>query len=104
MHTNHSKFETRNSGLEELLQGEIISNSVIDFIFSSLEKGLLDRSETILNFMDVTFISVYFLERLEQFIERAKDLTVQVRLINLKPSIYKVFQVAKSKDILAVVI
>ena len=58
------------------------------------------QGEITLDFQRVTFISVYFLERLEKFVSRAKDLNVKVQIKNVQSNIYKVFQVAKVKDIL----
>lgn len=86
----------------DLLKGEITSKEAIDTIFNSLEKDLLDRNEISLDFKDVSFISVYFLERLEAFVNRAKDLSVKVQINTVQPSICKVFQVAKAKSILEV--
>ena len=83
-----------------LLQGEIISNEVIDTIFNSLEEQLMDRNELLIDFQYVTFISVYFLERLEKFVNKARELNVKIKIVNVQPSIYKVFQVARSKDII----
>ena len=86
--------------LTDLFQGEIISTETINTIFNSLNKQLLDRKEITLNFAKITFISVYFLERLEQFICRARDLSVKVSIVDVIPSVFKVFQIAKSKLIL----
>ena len=88
--------------INELLVGEIISNNIIDDIFNKLENDLLDRKEITLDFSKVVFISVYFLERLENFANRAKDLSVNIQILNTQPSIYKVFQVARVKNILEV--
>lgn len=81
-------------------QDEMTSKDKIDFIFNSLNTKLLDDKEITLDFSKITFISVYFLERLEQFVFRAQDLGVTLKIINVQPSIYKVFQIAKSKGIL----
>ncbi len=83
---------------------ETISNETIDAIFNTLDNDLLDRKEAEINLKDVSFISVYFLERLEKLIQRAKDLNVKVQILNVQPAIYKVFQVARVKDVLAVCI
>ena len=88
--------------IESLLNGEINSNQIIDLIFDSLEELLLKREDVLLNFRNITFISVYFLERLEDFIERALDLSVKVNITNVQPSVYKVFQVARVESILGV--
>lgn len=80
----------------------ITSNEIIDKAFHSLENELLDGKKITLDFTRVTFISVYYLERLEQFVDRAKDLGVSFRIINILPSIYKVFQVAKVRNIIGV--
>ena len=97
---------------QDLLQEEITSNEAVDTIFNSLEKELLDQSEITLNFQSVSFISVYFLERLEQFIQKSKidnpakgearQGRHKLTITNVPPSIYKVFQVARSKTILEI--
>lgn len=79
-----------------------INNEIIDKIFNSLENELLDKKEVSLDFAKINFISVYYLERLEQFVDRARDLGVSFKIINVLPSIYKVFQVAKVKSILEI--
>ena len=88
--------------LTNLLKGEITSNEVIDSIFNALENELMDKKEIMLEFKNVLFISTYFLERLGRLIQRAKDLNVKVQIANVQPAIYKVFQVARVKDILVV--
>ena len=90
------------TGEKNQLQGEIISKEVIDNIFNSLENDLFDRKEITLDFSKASFISVYFLEGLENFVNRAKDLNVNIMLTNVQPGIYKVFQVARSKDIVGI--
>lgn len=85
---------------KNLLEGEIDSKEKVDNIFNALESQLLDSNELNVDFEDVSFISVYFLERLENFTQGARKLAVKIRLINVQPSIYKVFQVARSKSIL----
>lgn len=92
----------RQDGEEDLLQGEMTSNEVVNNIFNSLEKQLLDRSKLAVDFKDVTFISVYFLERLEKLLNRARELNVKIKIINVQPSVYKVFQVGRSEDIIAI--
>ncbi len=84
----------------DLLQGEIISNETINRIFNKLENQLLDQKEVIVDLKEVIFISVYFLERLEVFLEKAKQLDAIIKIINVQPAIYKVFRVAKIKAIL----
>lgn len=83
-----------------LLQGKIISKEIIDTIFNDLDKQLLARKETSLDLGKVTFISVYFLERLEKLVSKAIELNVKVQIKNVQPSVYKVFQVSRIKEIL----
>lgn len=85
---------------DDVLKGEIISNETINIIFRDLENRLMDKNEIDLNFQHVIFISVYFLERLEEFIEKAKTLNVVVKITNVQPSVYKVFQVGRVKEII----
>lgn len=88
--------------MDDMLRGEITSSETIDTLFNTLENDLLDRKEIEINLKNVSFISVYFLERLEKLIQRGKDLNVKVQISNVQPTIYKVFQVARVKDILTV--
>ncbi|OGI18650.1 MAG: hypothetical protein A3B68_01340 [Candidatus Melainabacteria bacterium RIFCSPHIGHO2_02_FULL_34_12] len=88
--------------IDDMLSGEITSSEIVDSIFNSFDKQLLDRNEILLDFKKVTFVSVLFLERLESFVKRAKDINVKVQITNVSPVIYKVFQVAKVKSILEV--
>ena len=90
--------------INKLLNGEITSNEVIDSVFDALENELLDKKEIMLEFKNVSFISTYFLERLEKLIQRAKDLNVRVQIINVQPTICKVFQVARVREILSLVV
>lgn len=86
--------------VESLLVGEMNSNEVTDLIFNSQEELLLRKEDISLNFKNITFVSVYFLERLENLVERALDLNVKVNITNIQPSVYKVFQVARIESIL----
>ncbi|MBI2996114.1 MAG: hypothetical protein HYY52_05345 [Candidatus Melainabacteria bacterium] len=83
-----------------LISDETTSREVICSTFNSLENQLLDKREISLNFEKINFISVYFLERLENFVNKAKSLDVKIQIINVHPSVYKVFQVSRIKDIL----
>ena len=93
---------TKTPNINDLFKGEITSNEVIDNIFNSLENQLLDRKEISLGLGEVTFISVYFLERLEKVVTGAKELNVKIQITNVQPSVYKVFQVARVKSILEI--
>lgn len=88
--------------ITDLLQGEITSKDVINQIFDDLENQLMDKGEVIVDFQKVTFISVYFLERLENLVKKAKSLNVQIKITGVNPDIYKVFQVARVSDVLGV--
>lgn len=81
----------------------INTENLIDSMFSKLESELVGNKEINIDFQQVTFISVSSLERIEQFIERAKEFNVVVKLQNVNPSVYKVFQVARAKYILNIV-
>ena len=92
------------SSVQNLLQGEMSSKELIDSIFNDLESQIMDKREMSLNLEKVTFISVYFLERLENFVKKAKDLNVEVKIVNVLPSVYKVFQVGRSREILETIL
>ncbi len=95
-------MHTNNGILADLFQGKITTEKQIKAIFDILGKEILDRKEIPIDFKNIKFISVYFLERFEQLIDRAIDLGVDVRILNVQPNIYKVFQVARVKKILAI--
>lgn len=88
--------------INETIQEEMNSQDSGERLFNLLDKKILDRKEIFLDFNKTSFISVYFLERLAQFVNRAKDLNVRVKIINLSPVIYKVFSVARVKNVLEV--
>ena len=88
----------------DLLKGEITSKETIDVIFNDLENQLLDKREIIVDLKNVSFISVYFLERLEKFIEKAQELNVHVKINSVNPNVYKVLQIRKNKEILLALI
>ena len=83
-----------------ILQGAMTSKETIDAIFNDLENQLLDKREITVDLKNVTFSSVYFLERLERFIEKGKGLSIEIKIINTSPEIYKVFQVARLHTVL----
>ena len=84
----------------DVLQGQIISKETIDLIFNDLENQLLDKVEIMIDLKNVTFISTYFLERLEALIEKSIKLNVRVKIVNINSGTYKVFQVGRVKNIL----
>ena len=88
--------------VSELLYGEVKSKEAIDIIFNDLENQLLDKREVVVDLKKVSFISVYFLERLEKFVEKANELSVNIEIKNVSPEIYKVFQVGRLKMVLSV--
>ena len=90
----------KQQSIKDLLHGELISNEVIDLIFTNLGNQKLDQKEVIVDLKDVTFISVYFLERLELFLEKVKELNAIIKIINVQPTIYKVFRVSKVNAVL----
>ena len=87
---------------DDLLKSEMTSNETIDIIFNDFENQLLDKREIIIDLKNVTFISVYFVERLEQIVKKAKKLNTEIKIINVPPEIYKVFQVGRLKAVLGV--
>ena len=88
--------------IADLLQGEMVLKETIDVIFDNLENQLLDKREVTIDLKKVTFISVCFLERLEQFVEKAKSFSVEIEIFNVNPDVYKVFQVGRLKTVLNV--
>lgn len=87
---------------DDLLKGEMTSKKTIDVIFNNFENQLLDKRELIIDLKKIVFISVYFLERLEELVEEAKNLNVEIKIINVSPDVYKVFQVGRLKTVLDV--
>lgn len=69
----------------------------IDEIDRTLAGGNLDL---VLDFTDSTFISVDGLEWLEELLMRCGSLNSEISLVNITPSIYKVFKVARIDSVL----
>ena len=69
----------------------------IDEVDRLLASGNIDL---VLDFDVCTFISVEGLEWLEELLLRAGSLTSNVKMINVRPSIYKVFKVARVDQLL----
>jgi hypothetical protein len=69
----------------------------IDEIDRVLATGNLDL---VLDFNGCKFISVEGLEWLEELLLRADSLSSSVQLVNVEPSIYKVFKVARISAVL----
>ena len=80
----------------------MLTKETIDIIFNDLENQLLDKTEVVVDLKEVSFISVYFLERLEKCVEKANELSVKIEIKNVNPDIYKVFQVGRLKLVLSV--
>jgi len=91
------------NSIQEKLKGELTSNEVIESIFNALENNLMDGKKADLDFKNVIFINVHFLEKLEKLVQKAKELNIEITIKNVTPSIYKVFHVARDKDIISVV-
>lgn len=89
--------------LTNLLKGQITTDETSNKIFDLLENQLLDGKKINLDLKEVTFINVSFLERLERLVQKAKELNIEIKINNVCPSIYKVFHVARNRDILSVV-
>ena len=69
----------------------------IDDVDRMLASGNLDL---VLDFTGCTFITVEGLEWLEELLLRAGSLTSNVKIVNVQPSIYKVFKVARIDQVL----
>jgi hypothetical protein len=69
----------------------------IDEIDRVLATGNLDL---VLDFSGCKFITVEGLEWLEELLLRADSLSSNVQLVNVEPSIYKVFKVARISAVL----
>lgn len=69
----------------------------LDDVDRRLAAGNLDLT---LDFAPCTFISVEGIEWLEEILLRADSLSSKVSLVNVPPSIYKVFKIARIAPIL----
>lgn len=72
-------------------------NKQLDEVDRTLAAGQCDA---VLDFADCRFISVDGLEWLEELLMRAESLQCEVFFKNVKPSIYKVFKVARIDNVL----
>lgn len=69
----------------------------IDDVDRALATGEVDLT---LDFANCTFLSVEGLEWLEELLLRASSHSAQVGLVNVVPSIYKVFKIARIDAVL----
>lgn len=77
-------------------------------ILGRLDRGLDDvdrllasgKGDIVLDFSACPFISVDGLEWLEELLMRAQSMSRSVRLVNIPPTIYKVFKVSRIDSIL----
>jgi hypothetical protein len=65
-----------------------------------IDKALASGVDLILDFSECTFITVEGLEWLEELLLRATSLQSSVRMVKIKPTVYKVFKVAHIQNIL----
>lgn len=73
-----------------------ISRAIVD-----VERTLtVKKTELVLNFKEVTFISVEGLEWLEELLMRASSLSLPVSFVDVPPRVYKVFKVAHIESLL----
>lgn len=72
-------------------------NKRVDEVDLTLANGTVD---VVLDFSTCQFLSVDGLEWLEELLLRAQSLSSEVILKNVKPSIYKVFKVARIDSVL----
>jgi hypothetical protein len=72
-------------------------NRQVDEVDLTLANGNVD---VLLDFAHCTFITVDGLEWLEELLLRAVSLNAKVSLKNIKPTIYKVFKVARIDSVL----
>ncbi len=72
-------------------------NRQVDEVDLILANG---NADLVLDFASCTFISVEGLEWIEELLMRADSLKAHVNLKNVKPSIYKVFKVARIDSVL----
>ncbi len=91
------------NNIQEQLKGELTSDEVVNDIFNTFESELMDGKNLIIDLEKVTFINVRFLERLEMLTNKAKELNIKISIKNVLPSIYKVFHVARNRDILSLI-
>lgn len=65
-----------------------------------IDKVLASGTDLVLDFSDCTFVSVEGLEWLEELMLRASSLQSTVRMVKIKPTVYKVFKVAHIQSLL----
>lgn len=66
-----------------------------------IDNELANKANLVLDFSECTFVSVEGLEWLEELLMRAESYSMSVQLIKMNPTIYKVFKVARVRNILA---
>ena len=90
-------METAKSKTQAQFMIPPILNRQIDEVDLTLANGNIDL---LLEFSECNFITVDGLEWLEELLLRADSLNARVNLSNIKPSVYKVFKVARIDSIL----
>ena len=82
---------------KELLKGNLEIKETIDQLFSRLQSKMFKDTEIVLDLKGVILISSYFLDKLEKFIIRSKELEIKILLVNIPPSVSKTLHVLNCK-------
>jgi hypothetical protein len=78
----------------------IVIQGKLERAIDHIDKALASGVDLILDFSECTFITVEGLEWLEELLLRATSLQSSVRMVKIKPTVYKVFKVAHIQSIL----
>lgn len=92
-----SKKETAKTKNQASFQISAVLNRQIDEVDLTLAQG---NADLILDFAACDFITVEGLEWLEELLLRSQSLQATVQLKNIKPSVYKVFKIARIDSVL----
>ncbi|HEY9684201.1 MAG TPA: STAS domain-containing protein [Oculatellaceae cyanobacterium] len=89
------------NGAARVVEGTILPViGSLDRALDHVDKALAGGANLILDFSECTFVTVEGLEWLEELLLRAQSLRLEVHIVKVQPTIYKVFKVAHIGSIL----
>ena len=98
--TKHSSNNGAN-GKAKLAEPTVVTISgALERGIDQIDKTLASGVDMIIDFSDCTFVSVDGLEWLEELMLRATSLQSTVRMVKMRPTVYKVFKVAHIQSLL----
>jgi anti-anti-sigma regulatory factor len=98
--SKHSSNNGAGAKVNTVAATVIVIQGKLERAIDNIDKALASGVDLILDFSECTFITVEGLEWLEELLLRATSLQSSVRMVKIKPTVYKVFKVAHIQSIL----